>query len=80
MTLKPLTAKEVVLPGPYEWITSKGVRHVGYIQKDRRGRLSGSFISDEGSSRAISLHYGGDDYCDGTFYGPLVLPSMAKPT
>jgi hypothetical protein len=69
--LKPLKASEVSEPGAYEWYDESGMRHVGFFRLERRGNMSGSFISEEGSTRAVGLTYADGGYCAGTFYGPL---------
>lgn len=82
MTAKlPMTARDITKPGAYEWLES-GVLHLGFIRSDSRGRLMGSFISEEGAMRAMAVQYSDNHYCEGTFHGPLVLTgdSVARST
>lgn len=69
--MTPLKANEVTEPGAYEWVDETGMRHIGFLRRERRGNLSGAFISQEGSSRALGLTYADGGFCPGTFYGPL---------
>jgi hypothetical protein len=71
MSGKALKAGEVTEPGAYEWIDQKGVRHVGFLSVDRRGTISGSFVSSAGNTAALSLRYSDGSVSEGTFYGPL---------
>lgn len=73
--LAPKAARDITEPGAYEWLDIDGVMHIGFINKDSRGRLHGSFVSVEGSSRAIAVTYSNERFCDGQFYGPLALQS-----
>jgi hypothetical protein len=69
--LKLLKASEVTEPGAYEWYDEAAVRHVGFFRRERRGNLSGSFVSEDGASRVVALTYADGGFCPGTFYGPL---------
>lgn len=64
-------ANEVTEPGAYEWLSEEGHRHLGFILKDKRGRLHGSFVREDGASRAVSLELGRGEFCEGRFFGPL---------
>lgn len=77
-TLKPLTAREVTEPGAYEWHAADGTEYLGFIRADRRGRLNGAFISKDGALQAIAVRYSDDNYCEGVFFGPLVLPGAKE--
>jgi hypothetical protein len=68
-----LTAHQITEPGAYEWLDNDGVLYVGFIRADSRGRLMGSFISSEGSMRAMAVVYSDNHYCEGRFFGPLQL-------
>lgn len=73
MSTTAKTASQITEPGAYQWIDRTGAHHVGFIVRDRGGRLNGSFIGTEGNTRAVSLH-ADDDTGNGTFYGPIQLP------
>lgn len=70
-----LLGKEVCHPGAYEWVDAEGQRHLGFVFRDKRDKLHGSFVREDGASKAISLKYGDDDYCEGVFFGPLPAKS-----
>lgn len=71
MSDKALKADEVTETGAYEWIDAKGVRHIGFLSADRRGEISGAFVSSAGHTHALRLRYSDGSCCEGTFYGPL---------
>lgn len=77
MKMQPLLANDVSIAGPYTWIDSKGVSHVGQVTKSIRGRLSGAFIDSDGNVRAAVFE--GAGAAEGTFFGPLVLPTAFSP-
>jgi hypothetical protein len=64
---------QVTEPGAYEWVDRNGVRHMGFVYRDRSLGLCSAFISETGDSRAVSMH-ADDDTGNGLFYGPLVIP------
>jgi hypothetical protein len=72
--MTPKLDKQITEPGAYEWIDRAGVRNVGFITKDSRGRLSGAFISEDGNVRSVSLQPD-DTIGNGLYYGPLQLPA-----
>ena len=78
--LNALTARDITEPGAYEWLDTEGVRHVGFIRKDSRNRMMGSFVAQDGSSRAMAVLYSDNRYCEGTFFGPLHLHSAQGAT
>lgn len=71
MSLTPLKAQEITQAGAYEWYDETGMRHIGFLRAERRGNLSGSFVSEEGATRAIGIKYADGGFCTGIFYGPL---------
>lgn len=73
MNIIGIPASKVTEPGAYEWVDRNGVRHVGFVYRDRSLGLCSAFISDTGHSRAVSMH-ADDDTGNGLFYGPLPLP------
>lgn len=79
-TLKALKARDLVEPGAYEWLDSDGVLYVGFIRKESRNRLVGSFVAQDGSSRAMVVLYSDNRYCEGAFFGPLHLHSAQGAT
>lgn len=66
-----LQGKDVRQPGAYEWVDADGQRHLGFVLKDKRGKLHGNFVREDGASRAVSIDYGAGEFCEGVFYGPL---------
>jgi hypothetical protein len=68
-----IPANKVTETGAYEWVDRHGVRHVGFVYRDRSLGLCSAFVSEAGDSRAVSMH-AEDDTGNGLFYGPLVLP------
>lgn len=75
--MKVLRADEVTEAGAYEWVDTKGMRHVGFLLLERRGDLGGPFVSADGASRAVRLKYSDGSPCEGTFYGPLPAAHQA---
>lgn len=71
--MTPLTARDITEPGAYEWLDTDGVLRVGFIRRESRNRLLGSFVSMDGHSRAMTVLYSDNHYCEGTFFGPLPL-------
>jgi hypothetical protein len=69
--MNALKANEVTEPGAYEWYDENGRRHVGFLRQERRGNIAGSFISEEGATRAVAMRYGDGTFCEGMFFGPL---------
>lgn len=67
------TASQVREPGAYVWIDRDGVRHIGYVTQDGRGRMAASFVSEAGNTRSVSMHPD-DDSENGLFWGPIQLP------
>jgi len=64
--MKGITADKVG-EGAYIW-QNQGMRHLGFIQRDKRGYLSGSFVAADGSVRAIILDYGDGTFAEGLFF------------
>jgi len=75
MKYKAMTAAEVTQPGAYEWVDDIGIKHVGFLKIDARGRISGSFVDADCHSCAISLKFADGAPIGGQFFGPLALPS-----
>jgi hypothetical protein len=71
--MKPLKPEQVTQTGAYEWVTPKGERHIGFVYNDARGGLHGSFVSEDGTTRAVRPTYTDGTPCEGMFYGPLPL-------
>lgn len=71
----PLAARDITEPGAYEWLGTDGVLRVGFIRRESRNRLLGSFVAMDGHSRAMTVLYSDDHYCEGTFFGPMKLHS-----
>lgn len=72
-----LSPAQVTAPGAYAWTDEKGVRHLGFLEQDRRGQLRGAFVAENGSIRALSITYADGGYCEGIFHGPLDLPGAS---
>lgn len=77
-TRTSLAAKEVTEPGAYEWVNAKGEAHIGFIRRENRGHLTGSFVAEDGCSRAVSLVSSDGSSCEGQFYGPLELSGQKR--
>jgi hypothetical protein len=73
MDITGISANKVTEPGAYEWVDRHGVRHVGFVYRDGSHGLCSAFISEGGSTRAVSMHPE-DGTGNGLFFGPLVLP------
>lgn len=71
--LNALAANEVTKPGAYEWVDAKGESHIGFIRLEQRGHLTGSFVAEDGCSRAVVMVSSTGHFCEGQFYGPLEL-------
>lgn len=73
MNITGIPANKVTEPGAYEWVDRHGVRHIGFVYRDRSLGLCSSFVSEVGDTRAVSMHPE-DGTGNGLFYGPLPLP------
>lgn len=73
MDIPGIPANKVTEPGAYEWVDRHGVRHVGFVYRDGPLGLCSAFISEGGSTRAVSMQPE-DGTGNGLFYGPLTLP------
>jgi len=77
MSEKALKSNEVTEPGAYEWINAKGLRHIGFLTKDRHGEIGGAFVAEDGHTHALRLRYSDGSVCEGVFYGPLPARHLA---
>lgn len=69
-------AADVTEPGVYQWHDENDEHYIGSIERDKRGRLNGTFVGlNSGNIRAVSMVYGSNDYCAGWFVGPIQVAS-----